>query len=142
MIKLYSILVFLIASTPGITQDPELIIPDEPEPEEQVEPVYDFVEQPAEFPGGAAEMMKFVQKNIRYPEEAAEMHIEGRVYLKFVIKKDGTMEDITVIRGVHELLDKEAIRILKIMPKWSPGKQAGKPVNTRFTIPIIFRLSK
>ena len=97
------------------------------------------VEMP-EFPGGMAECMKFLAKNMKYPAKAQKAGIQGRVIVTFVVQEDGTLTDIEVPRRVDPHLDKEAIRIVKLMPKWTPGKTGGKPVRVKYTVPIMFRL--
>jgi len=92
------------------------------------------------FPGGDAEMMRFVTGAIRYPVIAQENGIQGRVICSFVVNLDGSVVDIEVVRGVDPSLDREAIRVLGTMPRWSPGEQRGKPVRVRYTMPIHFRL--
>ncbi len=104
------------------------------------EETFDFVEQPPSFPGGDAAMYAWLSKNIVYPVIAQENNISGKVTLQFVVGKDGTIEDIVVVRGVHESLNKEAVRVVKAMPKWLPGKQGGIPVRVRFTLPVAFQL--
>ena len=115
-------------------------IPDEDE-EPEVEQIFDVVEENPEFIGGMAKLYEYLGKNIKYPEMAKENSIQGRVYVQFVVWKDGTIRDVNVVRGVHPTLDKEAVRVVKSMPKWTPGKQRGKPVNARFTLPIKFKIS-
>lgn len=110
------------------------------EPEEQVEEIFTVVEEMPSFPGGTGELMKFLSKNIKYPEIAAENGIKGRVMVSFVVNKDGKIVDVQVIRGVDPSLDKEAVRVVKSMPAWKPGKQSGKPVRTRYTLPVMFKL--
>jgi len=102
--------------------------------------VHTVVEQMPEFPGGTAELLKYLSQNIKYPAVAAENGISGRVMLKFVINKNGEVGQITVISGVDPLLDKEAVRVVSTMPKWIPGKQNGKAVNVYYTVPVVFRL--
>lgn len=102
--------------------------------------VYQVVEQQAEFPGGVTELMKYLNGNIKYPAIARENGIQGRVVLKFVVEKDGTVNGITVLKGIHELLDKEAIRVVKSMPGWKAGKQGGRNVRSYFTLPVSFKL--
>ena len=102
--------------------------------------VHTVVEQMPEFPGGTAELLKYISQNIKYPAVAAENGIQGRVTLKFVINKNGEVGQITVISGVDPLLDKEAIRVVSTMPKWIPGKQNGKAVSVYFNLPVVFRL--
>ncbi len=115
-------------------------IPEEDE-EPEVEQIFDVVEENPEFIGGMAKLYEYLGKNIKYPEMAKENSIQGRVYVQFVVWKDGTIRDVNVVRGVHPTLDKEAVRVVKSMPKWTPGKQRGKPVNARFTLPIKFKIS-
>ena len=99
------------------------------------------VEQMPEFPGGQAEMMKFISKNLQYPVIASEMGVQGMVVLQFVVGRDGKIGSIKVIRGIGSGCDEEAIRVLQKMPAWSPGRQGGKPVLVYFTLPIRFVLN-
>ena len=102
--------------------------------------VYETVEQMPEFPGGMEEMMKFLQRNIQYPANAAKNEVEGRVILQFVVEKDGQIGDVKVVRSVDPELDAEAMRVVKSMPNFIPGRQDGKPVAVFYTIPISFKL--
>ena len=104
------------------------------------EPIFQVVEEMPEFPGGLAEAMKFLAKNINYPVAAQQAKIEGRVIVQFVVEKDGSVSDVKVMRGVNSELDAEAIRVVSMMPKWIPGKQRGKAVAVKYTMPIMFRL--
>ena len=108
----------------------------EPEPEK----VFDMVEQMPAFPGGMQELMVYLGKNIKYPTIAQENGTQGRVIIQFVVERDGTISDVRVARGVDPYLDKEAVRVVKSMPKWIPGKQNGKAVRVKFTVPVMFRL--
>jgi len=110
------------------------------EEEEEIEQVFVVVEQMPEPPGGMAGLMKYFGKHVRYPIVAQENNIQGRVICQFTVFKDGHIGDIKVVRGVHPSLDKEAIRLLSTMPKWKPGKQQGKAVNCKFTVPVVFKL--
>ena len=110
------------------------------EEEEPEDVIFVVVESMPEFPGGAAAMYKFLSENIRYPVIAQENNIQGRVICQFTVNKDGSLVDVEVIRQVDPALDKEAIRVIKAMPKWNPGKQRGKPVRVRFTLPVNFKL--
>jgi len=110
------------------------------EEEEEDNVVFVIVEQKPEFPGGDAALMKYIAENIKYPVIAQENGIQGRVICQFVVNKDGSIVDINVVRSVDPSLDKEAIRVIKSMPKWKPGKQRGKAVRVKFTLPIVFRL--
>ena len=112
---------------------------EEEEPEEQT--IFEVVEQMPEFPnGGMAGLMQYLSKNIKYPTIAQENGTQGRVIIQFVVERDGTISDVRVARGVDPYLDKEAVRVVKSMPKWIPGKQNGKAVRVKFTVPVMFRL--
>ncbi len=102
--------------------------------------VFMFVEEMPGFPGGESALMKFINDNLRYPQLALENGISGRVICTFVIDGRGKVSDIQVIRSVDPNLDREAIRVISMMPDWKPGKQRGKPVRVRYTLPIIFKL--
>ena len=107
-------------------------------PQEKV--IFQVVEQMPEFPGGMQKAMEFLGKNIKYPVAAQEAKIEGRVIVQFVVERDGSVSDVKVMRGVNPELDAEAIRVVSMMPKWIPGKQRGKAVAVKYTMPIMFRL--
>ena len=110
--------------------------------EEEVEEqqIFQVVEEMPEFPGGMAECMKWLSKNIKYPTISQENGVQGRVIVQFVINRDGSIVDAKVVRGVDPYLDKEALRVISMMPKWKPGKQRGKAVRVKFTVPVMFRL--
>ena len=93
-----------------------------------------------EFPGGQGALLQYLSKSIKYPVIAQENGIQGRVSCSFVVEKDGSVTDVQVLRGVDPSLDKEAIRVITAMPKWKPGKQRGKPVRVKYTVPVTFRL--
>jgi protein TonB len=114
------------------------IAPPEEEEEEQV--IHIRVEKMPEFPGGQDALNRFLVRNIKYPLLAQENGIQGRVVCQFVVNSDGSIVDISVVRGVEESLDKEAIRVIKSMPKWTPGRQGGKSVRVKYTLPIRFKL--
>lgn len=100
------------------------------------------VETQAAFPGGQRELMQWIKDNLRYPESALENHLEGKVIVKFTIEKDGSVTEPKVVRGVNDEFDAEALRLVKLMPKWQPGTNNGVPVKSYFTMPFIFRLPK
>ncbi|MBE6309113.1 MAG: energy transducer TonB [Bacteroidaceae bacterium] len=108
-------------------------------PEE--EPILQIVEQMPEFPGGMAALMKYLKENINYPRISRENGSQGKAFINFVVNTDGSIQDIEVLRSSSDpYLDKEALRVVGGMPKWNPGKQAGKAVRVRFTLPVTFRL--
>ena len=111
-----------------------------PKAEEQGE-VFQVVEEMPMFPGGMEEMIKFLQGEVKYPKEAQDKGLQGRVLVQFVVNKDGSICEDTVVRSVAPSLDAEAIRVVRSMPNWTPGKQKGEPVRVRFTLPVTFRLS-
>ncbi|MBP6230748.1 MAG: energy transducer TonB, partial [Paludibacteraceae bacterium] len=102
--------------------------------------IHVVVERMPEFPGGEAAMNQFIARNIRYPIIAQENGIQGRVVCQFVVNTDGKIVDAVVVRGVEESLDKEALRVIKAMPPWTPGRQGGKNVRVKYTLPIRFKL--
>ena len=110
------------------------------EEEESSQPIFTVVETMPQFPGGDAALLQFLAKSIKYPVIAQENGIQGRVICAFVVNRDGSIVDAEVLRGVDPSLDKEALRVINTMPKWSPGKQRGKPVRVKYTVPITFRL--
>lgn len=115
------------------------VIADE-KPKEEETKVFDVVEQMPEFPGGQAALLKWISDNIKYPAIAEENGIQGRVVCTFVVERDGSVTDVLVARSIDPSLDKEAIRVLKKMPKWIPGKQNGSAVRVKYTVPVTFRL--
>ena len=102
--------------------------------------VYQIVEQMPEFPGGVAELFHYISKNIHYPQKAREKGIQGRVFIGFIVEKDGSISNVRNLRGVDSELDAEAIRVVKSMPKWKPGKHNGEFVRVSYQIPILFKL--
>jgi protein TonB len=102
--------------------------------------VFKVVEVDPEFPGGEEALYKYLSENIKYPVMAKNNKVEGRVYITFVIEKDGTVSDAKVLRSVNEELDAEALRVINAMPKWKPGMQQGVPVRVQYNIPISFKL--
>lgn len=102
--------------------------------------VYQVVEVMPEFPGGQNELLKYLARNIKYPEESVKNKEEGRVSLTFIVNKDGSISDVKVVRNATPALDAEAIRIVKSMPNWTPGKEKGKDVRVAYTVPVTFRL--
>ncbi len=116
------------------------------EPVEQVvvedeNKIFMVVEQQPEFEGGYEAMMNFIRKNMRYPASARRMGIDGTVYVSFVVEKDGSINDVSVLRGISADCDKEAVRVVQAMPNWKAGKQNGKPVRVKFNLPIKFKLN-
>ncbi|MEO8759906.1 MAG: TonB family protein [Bacteroidia bacterium] len=110
--------------------------------EEKAPEVFTVVEQMPDFPGGPGEMMKYIQKNVHYPEIEKEANIQGKCFVKFVVETDGSISNVEILKGVTggSGCDKEAVRVVKSMPKWSAGKQNGRPVRVYYNLPIVFRL--
>ncbi len=108
--------------------------------EEAPQEVFVVVEEMPSFPGGDVELFKFIYDNIKYPELAKENNIQGKVILRFCVTYKGTVDQVSIVRGVDPLLDNEAIRVIKMLPLWKPGKQGGKPVNVWYSVPINFQL--
>ena len=112
-----------------------------PVEEEEEEVIFVVVESMPEFPGGQQALFKFLSENVKYPVIAQENGIQGRVICQFVVNKDGSIVDVEVVRsGGDASLDKEAVRVIKSMPKWKPGKQRGKPVRVKYPVPVNFKL--
>lgn len=125
-------------------EGPTEVVFEEPAPvvvEEDENKIFMVVEQQPEFEGGYEAMMNFIRKNMRYPASARRMGIDGTVYVSFVVGKDGAINDVKVLRGISADCDKEAVRVVQMMPPWKPGKQNGKPVFVRFNLPIKFKLN-
>ncbi len=93
-----------------------------------------------EFPGGTRALMQYLSEHIRYPEEAKKMHIQGRVFLQFIVGSDGSITHIRVIRGVSPSLDAAAVKVIRNMPRWTPGTYRGKPVRVTYNLPVKFTL--
>ncbi len=111
------------------------------EPEEDHEPItFVVVEQMPEFPGGNKALIRYLSNAIKYPESSLDNGIQGKVYLKFIINEQGIPEQITILRGVNKALDAEAVRVIKEMPQWTPGKQRNKAVKVWYTLPINFAI--
>ncbi|MCR5659726.1 MAG: M56 family metallopeptidase [Bacteroidales bacterium] len=104
--------------------------------------VYNIVEEMPEFPGGVEAMMKYVADNVKYPQEARDKDISGRVFVNFVIEKDGSVSDVKIKQGIGGGCDEEAVRVISAMPKWKPGKQKGKPVRVNYMMPLNFKLNE
>lgn len=102
--------------------------------------VFDVVEEMPQYPGGMQAMLSFLQENITYPKDAQEKKISGRVLVTFVVEKDGSISNVETVKSVFPSLDEEAVRIVKGMPNWKPGKQNGKVVRVKYTLPISFSL--
>ena len=116
-------------------------IPVEVEEEEvNEEQIFEIVEESAEFPGGMAACLKWLGDNLQYPSIASENGVQGRVYVAFVVNTDGSIVDVKIARGVDPHLDKEALRVVSKMPKWKPGRQGGRNVRVRATVPVNFKL--
>ena len=107
---------------------------------EKNQQVFDIVEQMPEYPGGLPALLDYLNQNVKYPEDAEKQKIEGRVLAVFVVETDGSISNVEVVKPVFPSLDAEAVRVLAAMPKWTPGKQSGKLVRVKYTVPINFQL--
>lgn len=134
----------VIAETEELGQEVEIkqivqvdVVEDQPEEEE----IFEVVEESPSFKnGGYAGLMKYLHSEINYPTISQENGVQGKVIVQFVVNKDGSIVNAVIMRGVDPYLDKEALRVVNSMPKWNPGKQRGKPVRAKFTLPVTFRL--
>jgi protein TonB len=102
--------------------------------------IFTFVEQMPEFPGGDKGLIKFLQKNIKYPKRDRDLDIQGKVIIRFVVNENGKVTDVCVLRSAEHDLDEEALRVVKQMPKFKPGKQQGRAVKVYYNVPIVFKL--
>lgn len=118
----------------------EVIAEPEPPKHEEENKVFDIVEQQPMFPGGPAALMKYLSEHTKYPVVAQENGVQGRVTVQFVVEKDGSISDVHVLKGVDPSLDKEAVRVVKSLPRWTPGKQNGITVRVNYRVPVLFRL--
>lgn len=123
-----------------IKEHKEEVVQEKPREEKKKEEVFTHVEQMPKFPGGDAELYKFINNNLNYPAMAIENNVQGRVVVQFVVTKDGSIGNVKVVRSVDRDLDNEAIRVCKKLPKFIPGKQNGQPVNVWYTLPVAFKL--
>lgn len=119
---------------------PKLEVKEEVEEEEE-QTIFIVVEESASFPGGIQEMMNFIKNNLKYPQQARETGTQGKVFVSFVVEKDGSLTDVKVLRDIGSGCGEEAVRVVKSMPKWKPAKQRGKPVRMQFNLPVAFTLA-
>lgn len=120
-------------------EEPQPNFPFPPRPQEPVEEVPD---EPAEFEGGQQALMTWLSQNMQYPAKAVEDDAQGRVLVGFIVNRDGSVDDVKVVKSVHPALDEEAVRVVKAMPKWKPGKKGGKTVRVRYTLPMTFKMQE
>jgi len=118
----------------------EYVAPEIEEEEVVEQEVFTIVEEMPSYPGGDAKMYEYLGKNIKYPQIARESSIQGRVFVNFVVEPDGSVTNVKVLRGIGGGCDEEAMRVVKSMPKWKPGKQRGKAVRVSYTLPVVFKL--
>ena len=118
----------------------EYVAPEIEEEEVVEQEIFQIVEEMPAFPGGEQKLMEYVGKNIKYPQIARESGIQGRVFVGFVVEPDGSVSNVKLLRGIGGGCDEEAMRVIKNMPKWKPGKQRGKAVRVSYQIPVMFRL--
>ena len=118
----------------------EYVAPEVVEEEVSETEIFQIVEEMPSFPGGEGKLMEYVAKNIKYPQIARETGIQGRVFIGFVVEPDGSVSNVKLLRGIGGGCDEEAMRVVKSMPKWKPGKQRGKAVRVSYQIPVFFKL--
>lgn len=118
----------------------EYVAPEIEEEEVVEQEIFQIVEEMPAFPGGEAKLMEYVGKNVKYPQIARESGIKGRVFVSFVVEPDGSVSNVKVLRGIGGGCDEEAMRVVKAMPKWKPGKQRGKAVRVSYMLPVNFQL--
>jgi len=135
-INLILALLFAFTCNAQVTNTP----PYDSKEKQNEEVIHQIVDQMAEFPGGMNALNRCIRENLRYPEEAAKNNIQGTVVVQFAVMKDGSVDKVTVYAKAHPLLDAEAVRVVKLLPKWNPGKIKGKEVNSYFIIPVAFTL--
>lgn len=140
MKKFVSILALLLCliSVQGQNQQPE-VQPSTKTEQHGEERVYDAAEEMPSFPGGMGALKQYLSEKIKYPKDAEEKGIQGRVLCTFVVKRDGSITDVKVYRSVAPSLDAEAVRVIQAMPRWIPGKQDGKPCRVKFMINVNFK---
>lgn len=119
-------------------EEEEELAPPPPDDEEAVS--FRVVEDLPQFPGGAVEMMKWLTRNLKYPRAAEEQKLQGKVVAEFIVNKDGSVTDVKIVKPLNALCDREVLRVLSMMPRWTPGIQDGKPCRTKVCIPVIFKL--
>ena len=130
----------LLASTPAGRAGGPSALPPTPTAKAPAAPrVYHAAEQPPAFPGGAPAFLRFLQSKLKYPEEALRQGISGKVYVGFTVTEEGRLLDPKIVRGLGAGLDEEALRLVRIMPFWTPGLVGGQPVRVAYTLPIVFR---
>ena len=119
---------------------PDSVVTWQVEPKEEPDDVFMVVENPPEFPGGTMALLDFLRTNVNYPAECKENKVEGRVFVSFIVEKDGSINSPKVILGADPALDAEALRVVNMMPNWNPGYQCGEAVRVQYTVPMNFRL--
>ncbi|HLP14070.1 MAG TPA: energy transducer TonB [Flavobacteriales bacterium] len=131
MRKILAIVVFGLLSSQGVCQE-----------DVEKEKVFDVaqIQEPAEYPGGMAAMIQFLSTNLVYPQTCVKDNIQGKVYIEFVVDKDGSVTNIRVKRPIHAELDAEAVRVVSLFPKWKPALNDGKPVKCKYVLPVNFKL--
>lgn len=130
----------LTVSAQVVTDEPMEVVQPAPPMEESTPPIFEIAEVMPEYPGGQEAMFKFLSSSIVYPTEMVDAGVQGKVFVEFIVRQDGSITDARVLRGVAGPLDQEAIRVVRTMPKWMPGRQNGKPVDCRYRLPIAFHL--
>jgi protein TonB len=132
---------YIISDQGKRTMAQEVAMPDE-DTVNEVNNIFLTVEQMPSFPGGDTALMNFINRNLHYPPEAKESNVSGRVFVQFIVEKDGSITNAQILRGFGAGCDEEALRVINAMPLWNPGKQSGQPVRVQCTLPIKFSLTQ
>jgi TonB family protein len=134
------LMMILFSSNSFSKTEPPQDVPKDKGTSPQANEAYKTVEKMPSFPGGDEARVNFMMKNLKYPEEAMKKNITGKVFVNFIVRADGSISSVKVLRGIGGGCDEEAVRVIRLMPKWNPGMDKGKPVDVQFTMPIVFML--
>lgn len=140
MKKLLLMLLLAVFGLSTVSAQKTMVSTSRPVVSQKNQKVYDVVDEMPQYPGGMGEFLDYLIQSVRYPEDAEKQKVEGRVIACFVVETDGSISDVTIAKPVFPSLDAEAVRVLQAMPKWTPGKQNGKPVRVKYAVPVTFKL--
>ena len=127
--------------TKETTNDPDFLLEEEPEEEAEEPKIFISVQEYPSFPGGDLAFLKYIKDNLTYPKDAREIGLTGKVYVRFIVWKDGSIRNVEILRGIGDPCDEAALKVIQNMPRWNPGKQRTEPVNVQMVLPVIFKLN-